>query len=215
MADVIITNMAYFRGKDADEEQYEMMWDLTMSVFDQFYGKGKEQKMINEVKSTLAIVMMPMLRNLDGKKNICRNELYNMMITIMRPITETYPAFEGANLAKMANDLTEAFLPIFPVLDQKYSRIEYLEIVAFEQMWTITMPPFEQFFGEGLIKKNTAAIKSLVFDVLQSSASLMSVKDGFTAENGVKLIQHMNNVIAPFIEEMPHAEHIDFERGGL
>jgi hypothetical protein len=107
--------------------------------------------------------MTAILSGLSGKKTAKDAlDLTDKISMIMTPIYSAFPAFRNADTNKVTQDLVNVFAPLLSTLNSVDNAENLMKQIVVELTWGLTKPVFDELYGEGLIKKNIATVKSIL-----------------------------------------------------
>jgi hypothetical protein len=122
--------------------------------------QAKEKLNTKTVKNMFEAGFMMVLDNLDISKAPSRAELKDYM-NMMKPIYAAFPVFTDTDLEDLNESILQILLPFIKRLPG-ITKDQLMMDIAYDQIWAVTMPIFDEFYGENLEKKNTATAKVIL-----------------------------------------------------
>ena len=86
ISDVIYTNIKYLQGSDSNDEKFEIIVENVLTIFQKFYGEGKEERIFAEVKSAVSALILPMIRNSNGDNMVNASVQIKSIANLIKPI---------------------------------------------------------------------------------------------------------------------------------
>jgi hypothetical protein len=191
---------AFAKGEKISKDEmltrvvFEESWMLTMPLFDEFYGEGLMKKNTDKCKAIVKKSLEPILA---GVQNPTFIQPVDLLIKIMDALEEVYnvfPAFEGADFENINLQIANAMIPLMEKWDVD---TDMTHSIVFEKIWAATMPVFDEFYGEGRIRKNTKMFKEMMKPAMMS---IFGSTTGYEMKKTSDLLAPISLVMTPIYD---------------